>query len=157
MLRIVPVSSESDRASIRTLFLEYANSIGFDLSFQNFQSELDRLPGDYAPPEGRLLLAWYGTEIVGCVALRKLSDETCEMKRLYVRPGSRGKGIGKALATAVIEDACNQGYKRMRLDTVPSMTQAISLYNTLGFKEIEPYRYNPIQGAKFLELDLKRE
>jgi len=154
MVRIVPVSSEKELGLVRMLFLEYANSLGFDLSFQNFRTELDGLPGDYAPPAGRLLLAWVGAEVAGCAALRKLSDEICEMKRLYVRTGFRGKGIGETLATVIIEDARNLSYKRMRLDTVPSMTQAISLYNKLGFKEIEPYRYNPILGAKFLELDL---
>ena len=157
MLRIASVSSEKDRDSIRALFLEYANSLGFDLSFQGFQRELDSLPGDYSPPDGRLLVAWYGTEIAGCVALRKLSSANCEMKRLYVRPRFRGKGIGKALANAIIEQARIQGYQSMRLDTVPSMKEAISLYSMLGFREIGPYRYNPILGAKFLELDLKPE
>ena len=154
MVKIMTVGSEEELGLVRALFLEYAESLGFDLSFQSFQSELDGLPGDYGSPAGRLLLAWHGTETVGCVALRKLCDEICEMKRLYVRNEFRGKGIGKELATAIIEEAYKLGYKRMRLDTVPSMTQAISLYNRLGFKGTEPYRYNPIQGTRFLELDL---
>ena len=157
MVRILPLSSEEEFGLVRALFLEYANSLKFDLSFQNFRRELDELPGDYAPPAGRLLLAWIGAEVAGCVTLRKLSDEVCEMKRLYVRREFRGKGIGEALATVIIGDARNLGYKHIRLDTVPSMAQAISLYNKLGFKEIEPYRYNPILGAKFLELDLTRK
>lgn len=154
MLRIVPVSSQEDLALARALFVEYSRSIGFDLSFQNFKTEFDGLPGDYAPPGGALVLAWFGNEVAGCIALRGWSGETCEMKRLYVRPRFRGKGIGRALATWTIANARELGYKRMRLDTVPSMAEAITMYETLGFKEIEPYRYNPILGTKFLELDL---
>jgi len=154
VLRIVPVSSQEDLALARALFVEYSRSIGFDLSFQNFKTEFDGLPGDYAPPGGALVLAWFGNEVAGCIALRGWSGETCEMKRLYVRPRFRGKGIGRALAIWTIANARELGYKRMRLDTVPSMAEAIAMYETLGFKEIEPYRYNPILGTKFLELDL---
>jgi ribosomal protein S18 acetylase RimI-like enzyme len=156
MVLIKPAISSEQVAEARALFVEYANSIGFDLSFQNFQKELDGLPGDYAPPHGELLLAWNYGEVSGCVCLRRISDQVCEMKRLYVRPRFRGGGIGNALASTVIEDAVRLGYKRMRLDTVPSMAHAISLYDSLGFKEIEPYRYNPISGARFLELDLTK-
>jgi putative acetyltransferase len=157
MLRILPVKTKEEIGQVRDLFIEYANSLEFDLSFQDFQKELGQLPGEYAPPTGRLLLAWYDSEVAGCVALRRLSEEICEMKRLFVRPKFRGKGIGEALSRAIIEDAQSIGYRCMRLDTVPAMKPAIALYYSLGFKEIEPYRYNPIQGAKFMELNLNEK
>lgn len=154
MLKIARVESEEDLEHIRRLFREYAAWLGFDLHFQDFEREFAELPGDYSPPTGRLLLATYGTEIAGCVALRKLSKGICEMKRLYVRPKFRDKGIGKSLSESIIAEARKAGYKQMRLDTVPSMKKAIALYRSLGFEEIEPYRHNPIKGAKFLELVL---
>jgi ribosomal protein S18 acetylase RimI-like enzyme len=156
MLRIQSVVFKNELGPIRNLFIEYANSLGFDLSFQNFQKELEELPGEYAPISGRLLLAFHNSDVAGCVALRKMSEEICEMKRLFVRPKFRGLGIGKALAREVIAGARDIGYKRIRLDTVPAMQTAISLYISLGFQEIEPYRYNPIQGAKFMERDLTK-
>ena len=155
MVTIAQVRSREDLEIARTLFTEYANSIGFSLAFQDFRRELEALPGDYGPPTGRLMLAWSGSEAAGCVALRKLSSDVCEMKRLFVRPAFRGKGIGRALALEAIEIARSLGYARMRLDTVPSMNRAIELYRTLGFSEIEPYRYNPIPRAKFLEMKLR--
>jgi ribosomal protein S18 acetylase RimI-like enzyme len=133
---------------------EYADSLGFDLSFQDFESELAALPGDYAPPGGRLLLAYRGSYLAGCVALRPLGPDVCEMKRLYVRPNCRGCGVGRALAERLIAEARQIGYRRMRLDTVPSMVRAQSLYSSLGFAEIAPYRHNPIPGTTFLELVL---
>ncbi len=141
-------------ADARALFLEYAESLGFDLGFQDFEAELRSLPGDYAPPGGVLLLARAADEAVGCVGLRPLAPETCEMKRLYVRPEARGTGAGRALAEAVVEVGRELGYRRMRLDTVPAMTAARALYRSLGFREIEPYRFNPIPGTSFMELDL---
>ena len=153
-LKLVKVVSEKDLAEIRTLFLEYASSLGFDLCFQGFDEEVDGLPGDYAPPHGRLILARYGGTAAGCVALRMLSPSICEMKRMYVRPVFRGKGMGLALAEWIIREAGGIGYKRMRLDTVPGMKEAVSLYRKLGFKDIPPYRYNPIEGAVFMELIL---
>jgi GNAT superfamily N-acetyltransferase len=142
-------------AQIRELFLEYAQSLGFSLCFQSFDKELAGLPGDYAPPHGRLLLAEYEGSPAGCVALHKLEPEICEMKRLYLRPQFRGKGLGRVLADAIITEARSIGYKRMRLDTVePVMGNAVVLYRLLGFKEITPYRENPIAGAMYMELEL---
>lgn len=156
-VKFVQAESKEDLSHARKLFAEYAASLGFDLSFQNFENELAELPGEYAPPDGRLLLAIYERQVAGCVALRKISEGICEMKRLYVRPKFRGKGVGKGLAVAIIREALKGGYTRMRLDTVPSMKEAIAPYCSLGFKEIEPYRYNPIKDAMFMELTLKRQ
>ena len=136
------------------MFKEYSESLNFDLYFQNFDTEYADLPGEYAPPDGRLLLALYNTKIAGCVALKKLETSICEMKRLYVRPEFRSKGIGRNLAIAIIDEARKIGYKAMRLDTIPSMKQATALYKSLGFKKIAPYRYNPIEGAMYMELNL---
>jgi ribosomal protein S18 acetylase RimI-like enzyme len=154
MLKIVPIKAGEERHQICLLFEEYAASLDFDLSFQNFEEELANLPGDYTPPEGRLLLAWWDDQIAGCVALRKINPEGCEMKRLYVRPQFRRLEIGKTLAGEIIKEAKKIGYTWMRLDTVPSMKEARALYESLGFKKIPPYRHNPIAGAVFLELRL---
>ena len=154
MLELLSAETATHLELARELFQEYASSLGFDLDFQNFEDELTHLPGDYAPPAGCLLLAMYRGEAAGCVASRKLTDTICEMKRLYVRPQYRRLGIGRALAQAVINEAKAIGYTRMRLDTLPSMKAARSLYTSLGFKETEPYRHNPIDGALFIELIL---
>jgi GNAT superfamily N-acetyltransferase len=140
----------------RTLFEEYAASLGFSLCFQNFDQELKNLPGAYAPPDGRLLLAVENDQLAGCIALRKLDDDgICEMKRLYVRPGYRATGFGRFLAESIIDEARKLGYTRMRLDTIPGkMDKAIALYHSIGFVEIEPYTQNPVEGAKFMELKL---
>ncbi len=142
-------------AQARELFLEYAQSLGFSLCFQNFDKELAALPGDYAPPAGRLLLAEYEDQLAGCVALHKLDSGICEMKRLYLRPKFRGQGIGRLLAERIITEARHIGYERMRLDTVePVMKDAVKMYRKLGFKEIAPYCTNPIAGALYMELKL---
>jgi putative acetyltransferase len=141
--------------AIRELFVEYAKSLNFSLCFQSFEKELAELPGDYAPPAGRLVLAVDGLQLAGCVALHKLENEICEMKRLYVRPQFRGKGLGRVLAERIVADAREIGYKRLRLDTVePVMRDAVALYRKLGFREIAPYRQNPIEGALYMELEL---
>ena len=142
-------------AQARELFLEYAQSLGFSLCFQNFNKELASLPGEYAPPDGRLLLAEYDDQLAGCVALHKLEAEICEMKRLYLRPQFRGKGLGRALADRIIAEARQVGYQRMRLDTVePVMKDAVAMYRNIGFKQISPYCKNPIAGALYMELEL---
>lgn len=153
-MKIYPAETDKDIEIVRTLFAEYADSLGFDLGFQGFEEELANLPGCYAPPEGCILLAKYNEEIAGCVALRKLSDGICEGKRLYVKPEFRGLKIGRKLAEAIIEEAREIGYSRIRADTVGSMKTALALYMSLGFKKIEPYRHNPIEGAVFIELEL---
>ena len=151
---IRPAVFPDDLESVSGLFRDYAASLGISLDFQDFDAELAGLPGDYAPPSGRVLLAWLAGRPVGCVALRGLQDGVCEMKRLYLRPEARGTGLGRDLAVRVCQEARAAGYARMRLDTLPSMASAQRLYADLGFREIAPYRYNPIPGALYLELDL---
>jgi GNAT superfamily N-acetyltransferase len=142
-------------AQARELFQEYAQSLGVNLCFQNFEQELAGLPGHYAPPDGRLLLAEYDGQLAGCVALHKWEDGVCEMKRLYLRPSFRGKGLGRAIAENIIVEARGIGYRRMRLDTIePLMKDAVEMYRKLGFREIAPYRPNPIAGAMYMEFQL---
>ena len=154
MLEIRPAIYPEDLHTVKRLFREYAESLGFDLDFQDFDAEMERFPGNYAPPAGKILVAEQSGSIVGCVALRPLSESLCEMKRLYVRPSGRQKGGGRKLAERIILEAKRMGYRAMRLDTVPDMKQAIRLYKELGFKQIPPYCYNPIPGALFFELEL---
>ena len=139
----------------RGLFREYSDATGVDLCFQNFAEELASLPGDYAPPSGRLILAYEGEEPAGCVALRGIDGEVCEMKRLYVRPAFRKTGLGRTLAEMIVGEARAMGYGLMRLDTLPSMGAAISLYRSLGFRETGPYRFNPVEGTLYMELELR--
>lgn len=154
---IFQASSPAQIAQARELFLEYAASLGFSLCFQNFDAELAGLPGDYTPPEGRLLLAEYEGQLAGCGSLHRLDPDICEMKRLYLRPQFRGKGLGRAIAERLIVDAREIGYQRMRLDTVgPVMKDAVAMYRKLGFKEIAPYRKNPMAGTLYMELELKQ-
>ncbi|MFI5253319.1 MAG: GNAT family N-acetyltransferase [Bacteroidota bacterium] len=155
MINIIDAYTENHIPEIRNLFLEYAASLNIDLCFQNFDKELAGLPGDYAPPGGCLLMIIDGEKTAGCVAIRKISDEICEMKRLYIKPEFRGKGLGKKLAVTVIERAKNLRYHTMRLDTLPIMKEAIQMYRSLGFREISPYRFNPVEGAIYMELELK--
>jgi ribosomal protein S18 acetylase RimI-like enzyme len=154
-LVISQADSAAQIAQARELFLEYAQSLGFSLCFQSFDQELACLPGDYAPPSGRLLLAECNGQLAACVALHKLEADICEMKRLYLRPQFRGHGLGRALAERIITEARQIGYHSMRLDTVePVMKDAVAMYRKLGFKEIAPYRPNPIAGAIYMELKL---
>jgi len=141
-------------AMARSLIEEYAASLPIDLGFQDFQEELARFPGEYSPPSGAVLLAYVGKEPAGVVAVRRHGPSECEMKRLYVVPRFRGRGVGRALSKAAIQKAVALGYAKMRLDTLPSMDAAIALYRALGFREISAYRYNPVAGAKFMELTL---
>ncbi len=151
--RLSQAESPIQIAQIRELFLEYEKSLGFSLCFQSFDKELAGLPGDYAPPDGRLLLAENDGQPAGCIALHKIETGICEMKRLYLRPQFRGKGLGRLLAHRIIEEARVIGYQRMRLDTVePVMKDAVAMYRKLGFREIDPYRTNPIPGALYMEL-----
>jgi putative acetyltransferase len=155
MPEILHATTPEHIATVRELFLEYQRWLGLDLCFQNFSAELAALPGDYAPPSGRLLLALHDARPAGCIALRKLENDVCEMKRLFVRPGFQSLKIGRALAERVIAEARAIGYARMRLDTLPVMTRAHALYAALGFREIPPYRHNPVPGAVYMELDLR--
>jgi GNAT superfamily N-acetyltransferase len=154
-MQFIQAQSPEQIQCARTLFEEYAGWLGISLCFQNFAAELAGLPGDYQPPRGRLLLAFAEEELAGCIAMRDLGADCCEMKRLYLRPEFQGKGLGKELVQRIIEEARIVGYQRMRLDTLPpKMNRAIALYQALGFKEIAPYYPNPVPGATFMELAL---
>lgn len=154
MLKIVPATTAQDLADVRILFGEYAGLVAEALCFQNFDEELEALPGDYAPPGGALLIARDGEMAAGCVALRRLDAGTAEMKRMYVREMHRGMGLGRKLAVAVIEEARKRGHGRIALDTLPKLTTAIALYRDLGFRECGPYLPEPTPGALCFELSL---
>lgn len=155
-MQFIEANSQVELDEARALFNEYAAALGIDLCFQNFSRELARLPGDYASPAGCLLLAREDDKSAGCVALRDLGDGACEMKRLFIRPEFRGRKLGRELTQALIEKARRNGYARMRLDTLPAlMPEAVALYRSLGFREIEPYYNNPVEGAIFMELILR--
>jgi putative acetyltransferase len=148
-------TTDADLDAARQLFREYAENLDFDLDFQDFEQELNALPGPYAPPSGAILLAVVNDEPVGVVAVQPLDEDgVCEMKRLYVRPDHRGDGIGRALAASILNVARDLGYTTMRLDTVASMTAARTLYRSLGFEECEAYYDNPLDGAVYMERSL---
>ena len=152
---LTQAESSADIDEARTLFKEYEASLGISLCFQSFDQELANLPGDYAPPSGRLLLARVEGEIAGCIALRRFDDEICEMKRLYLRPSFRGKGLGGKMVDAILNEAKLIGYSKMRLDTIPGrMDEAIKLYRTIGFKEIPACYDTPLVDTLYMELDL---
>lgn len=155
MTHILQATTPEQLEEARCLFVEYGESLSFSLCFQSFDKELAGLPGDYAPPSGRLLLAEIDSQTAGCVALHRLELGVCEMKRLYVRPAFRGRKIGLALANAIIAEARAIGYTSMRLDTIAaSMREAVAMYRALGFVEIPPYCSNPIESALYMELNL---
>lgn len=159
-VQLAPARFPDDLDVVGDLFREYAQSLGIDLSFQSFDAELAGLPGVYAPPAGRLLLARDDAgAALGCVALRKVPElpDTCEMKRLYLRPVARGTGLGRRLAQAICAEARAAGYQHIVLDTLPSMQAAVSMYRALGFRPVDPYVFNPIPGALFLGLQLDPE
>lgn len=147
---IRPARWPEDLPVVRALFVEYAQGLGFDLGFQDFDAELEALPGKYAPPAGRVLLAWRGDEAVGCVALRPVRNGICEMKRLYLRAQARGMRLGRRLAERICDEARGAGYDRICLDTLSTMHEARRLYERLGFEPVEPYVFNPLPGAMFL-------
>jgi len=154
MIQIISAEKQDHYQNVRELFMQYADSLDFDLEFQGFSQELATLPGHYAPPEGCILLAEESGCFVGCVALRPLEDKICEMKRLYVRSGYRGLGIGRMLACSVIDRAREIGYEKMRLDTIVTMKEAKTLYYSLEFRNIKAYRYNPLDEPTYMELEL---
>ena len=155
MIEIVEANTVDLIAKVKALFQEYAESLGFDLGFQGFDQELVNFPAQYSPPMGRLFLALSGNQPMGCVGLRSFEKGFCEIKRLYVRPDCRGRKAGRLLAEAAIKAGKDMGYEIMRLDTLPSMEGANILYKSLGFRQIEPYRHNPIKGAVYMELNLR--
>ncbi len=157
MINIIEANTDELISNAKTLIQEYARSLEFDLDFQNFDRELDQFPGQYSPPQGCLYLAYDQNQPIGCVAIRNLEKGVCEMKRLYVKPIHRSKKAGRLLALAAIQAAKTMGYQRMRLDTLESMHSANRLYRSLGFNTIQPYRHNPLQGAIYMELDLKHK
>jgi len=156
VITIRPADLPGELRTVRALLREYEAELGVDLGFQQFEEELAALPGDYVPPGGALLIAELNGAVAGCVALRPFGAGTCEMKRLYTRPAFRGRGVGRRLAEAAIAEARRIGHHRMRLDTLPVMSEAQALYERLGFRDIPPYRENPVPGARYMELELTR-
>lgn len=155
MIRIIEANTGRDFQRARTLFNEYVRALAIDLTFQSYEQELANIESIYGPPSGALLLARHKGSLIGCVGLRRLDETTCEMKRLYVIPAARGKGVGRILCKRIIEKAEELGYRRMRLDTLRSMNAARALYGSFGFREIEPYYHNPIPGTVYMEVELK--
>jgi len=147
-------SAYQDIDKVKLLFKEYTDFLGIDLGFQNYDEEFRNLPGDYGPPSGRLYIAEYDGQLAGCIAMHPYGDAGCEMKRLYVRPEFRGKGIASALIGKIVSDAGDLGYQSIVLDTLPFLHDSIALYRKLGFYEIEPYRFNPVEGSLYFRLDI---
>ena len=156
-IRIVRAQSPDQIDEVRRLFREYERFLGVDLCFQSFEEELAGLPGQYGPPDGVLLMVMDSRQSAGCVALRKVEDGICEMKRLYLRPKYRGRGLGRRLAERIVSEAAALGYKVMRLDTLDKLKEAMGLYEVMGFRRREPYYGNPLPGVVYWELDLTRQ
>ncbi len=156
-MRIKQAQTKIEIEEVRKLFREYEVFLDVDLCFQSFEEELANLPGKYSHPSGDLIIGIDNERIVGCVAVRKLDDGVCEMKRLFVRPAARGTGLGKRLAQAIIEVAQELDYSIMRLDTLDRLKGAMILYEKLGFRKTEPYYENPLPGVVYWELDLKNK
>jgi ribosomal protein S18 acetylase RimI-like enzyme len=154
MFHILPARMPHEVPLVRELFREYLEEIGIDLAFQSFDEEVASLPGKYAPPSGRLLLGWDDQSVLGCVALREIDAQVCEIKRLYVRPRARARHLGRELTERILQEARAAGYTRVCLDTLPEMVAARRLYGSLGFVPIEPYVFNPLEGAIFLGREL---
>ncbi|MCC0672915.1 GNAT family N-acetyltransferase [Clostridioides sp. ES-S-0145-01] len=154
ILKFVEANDLENLENVKILFTEYSNSLNIDLCFQDFNNELKTLPGKYKKPSGSLILAFVDENLAGCVALKKLEDDVCELKRLYVRDKFRRLKIGKILLEEIVKEAKKIGYTYMRLDTLPSMKSAQGLYEKIGFYDINPYTYNPIEGARYMELKL---
>lgn len=155
MITYKTATTEQDFKDTKDLFLEYANSLNFELCFQNFEKEISDIPSQYSEPSGAIILCYDEDKPIGCVGLRKFGEGICEMKRLYLRKGARGKGTGRILAERIIEKAKELGYKKMQLDTIETMKEAISLYKSIGFKEISTYRYNPLKGVIYMKLEIE--
>ena len=156
MTTIVRAGSPEQIAAIRDLFTEYVQWLGINLCYQDYPTEFAELPWKYAPPRGDLLLALVGGQAAGCVALKPIDQETAEFKRFYVRPAFRGRGVGRALGKAIVDVARRLGYRRLWLDTLPSMEAAVAVYIALGFRPIAPWHHTPVKGTLFMELDLRR-
>lgn len=157
MVEIRPARFPADRAAVLAIFTEYVHSPSVSLDFQGYEEEFADLPGKYAPPEGRLLLAAEGERVLGCAALRKVDERICEMKRLYVRPEARGMALGRRLAEAIVEEARRAGYAEMRLDVLPEFEAARQVYRSMGFVPADAVSHNPVAGTAFLGLDLRSD
>ncbi len=157
MIEIHTAETPEDLEFVRALFREYQQGLGVDLCFQDFEAELSGLPGKYAAPTGALLVAKDGSAPCGCAAVRPMEGPTCEMKRLFVRPAWRGRGLGRRLAEAILVEARSLGYSAMRLDTLDRLTSAMRLYESLGFRRIPAYYDNPLAGVVYWELDLRKQ
>jgi ribosomal protein S18 acetylase RimI-like enzyme len=153
-IKIEIVNAQSMTEEVASLFREYQEYLGVDLCFQNFEEELESLPGKYALPSGRLYISLVDNELAGCIALRKIDEKICEMKRLFVRTRYRNHGLGKRMVKQIISDAKDEGYSAMLLDTLPTSSEAISLYRSFGFIDIPPYYDNPHRGTVYMKLEL---